>query len=234
MAELAIILPTYNEATNIAPMVATLEKTLAGIDWQAIVCDDQSPDGTADLAETIARRQPRLKVVRCPPPRDFARACRAGFEAADAPFLALMDADFQHDESLLPAMFRALRDEGLDLAIPTRYSGSGAAGSGFVPWRHFVSATLTRLGALMLKQKVSDPLGGYFMMARPVLVEARPHLIGGSIKILLDILCSVDRPLRIREFPYRFRRRKSGVSKLGLEAGLDFFRFIWRKRRQHR
>ncbi len=122
MLQLAVILPTYRERANIAPMVARLDAALQGIAWEAIFVDDNSPDGTADEARRIALSDPRIRVIERIGRRGLASAAIEGMCATAAPVVAVMDADQQHDPALLPGMLAAIESGEYDLAYASRFA----------------------------------------------------------------------------------------------------------------
>ena len=128
--QLAIILPTYNERTNLRTLAVRLDAALAGIAWEAIVVDDNSPDGTADEARTIALEDPRIRVIERIGRRGLASAAIEGMCATAAPYVAVMDADHQHDPALLPQMLAALESGEFDLAYGSRFC-EGASTEGW-------------------------------------------------------------------------------------------------------
>jgi dolichol-phosphate mannosyltransferase len=109
--ELTVVLPTFNERDNVEPLVERLEAVLAGIEWEAIFVDDDSQDGTAERVRAISHRKPYIRCVQRLGRRGLSTACIEGVLASSAPFIAVMDADLQHDESLLPRMLAALKRE---------------------------------------------------------------------------------------------------------------------------
>ncbi len=128
--ELAVVVPTYGEADNVDELVRRVERTLAGIDWELIVVDDDSPDGTADRVRTLARKDRRIRVLQRVGRRGLSSACIEGMLATSAPFLAVMDGDLQHDETLLPSMLEAVKAENLDIVVGSRYVPGGELGTG--------------------------------------------------------------------------------------------------------
>src|SRR5215469_924054 len=203
-AELTVVVPTLNERDNIEPLVEKLEAALAGRAWEVIFVDDDSVDGTAARVRELARRKP---YVRC-----LQRIGRRGLATA-APFVAVMDADLQHDERLLPAMLERLKTEDLDIVIGSRY----VAGGGLGEWdsaRARMSDVAGRLSRLVVKADLRDPMSGFFMLTRPAFEAALRQLSGQGFKILLDIFASSPQPLRFEELPYQFRNRIHGESKL--------------------
>src|SRR5690606_9116632 len=119
--ELAVVLPTYNERANVAPMVAGLARALGPSGWEAIFVDDDSTDGTADAARRIAAADPRIRVIQRIGRRGLASAAIEGMCATAAPVVAVMDADLQHDPALLPQMLAAIRAGDCDLAVASRF-----------------------------------------------------------------------------------------------------------------
>ena len=116
MIELAVILPTFKERKNLAPMVARLDAALAGIAWEAIFVDDNSPDGTSDEARAIAQQDARIRVIERFGRRGLASAAIEGMCATAAPIVAVMDADGQHEPALRPEMRAAVKSEEYGLA----------------------------------------------------------------------------------------------------------------------
>ena len=119
--ELAVVVPTFCERNNIAPLLDRLEVALDGIGWEAIFVDDNSPDGTADFVQEIAQRNSRVRVIRRIGRRGLASACVEGVLSSSAAFFAVIDADMQHDEMLLPVMLRLVNDDALDIVVGSRY-----------------------------------------------------------------------------------------------------------------
>jgi dolichol-phosphate mannosyltransferase len=145
--------------------------------------------------------------------RGLASACIEGALATSAPFVAMMDADLQHDERLLPAMLAALKREPLDIVVGSRY----VAGGGFGEWsaaRIKASTLATRLGRYILKAEVHDPMSGFFMIRREAFDGSVRELSGIGFKLLMDLFASAPAPLRFKELPYEFRPRQHGQSKL--------------------
>ncbi|MES2710216.1 MAG: glycosyltransferase [Pseudomonadota bacterium] len=220
-ARFAIIIPCFNEAPNVAPMVERLAAALEGIAWEAIFVDDDSADGTADAARAIAATDPRVRCIRRIGRRGLASACIEGWLATSAPYLAVIDGDLQHDERLLPRMLAAL-EQGAEMVVGSRHVTGGAAQGGFSPLRARISQAGTALAAAVLPVRVSDPMSGFFALPRSVFEEAAPRLTGTGFKILLDLLLTLRRPLRVEELPYEFRAREAGQSKLDATVMLEF------------
>lgn len=227
--ELSIVVPTFNERTNIEALVARLEDCLGGIAWEVIFVDDDSADATAAAVRAINRRDRRVRCVQRIGRRGLASACIEGMLTSAAPLIAVMDADMQHDERLLPRMVAALRDETLEIVIGSRFA-EGGSGDKWSARRERISALATKLSSLVVKAELTDPMSGFFMIRRTVFHELVRGLSGIGFKILLDIFATAKRPLRFRELGYEFRPRAHGTSKLDSRNVWDFFMLLADKR----
>ncbi|MBM3488402.1 MAG: glycosyltransferase family 2 protein [Alphaproteobacteria bacterium] len=221
MVELAVVVPTFNERDNVEPLLARLERALAGIAWEAIFVDDDSPDGTAALVAAIGGRDRRVRVIRRIGRRGLSSACIEGMLATNADHLAVIDADLQHDETLLRGMLAALREGGTDVVIGSRYMAGGDAG-GLSSRRLMVSRAATKLSRLVVRADLTDPMSGFFMLTRAFFHETVRYLSGQGFKILIDLFASAPRPVRFRELPYVFRARHAGTSKLDTLVVLEY------------
>lgn len=219
--ELTIILPTYNEAANIAISVERIDAALKDVPHEIIIVDDNSPDGTADAARAIARQKPHVRCIKRIGRRGLSGACIEGMMAASAPVMAVMDADLQHDETILPKMLDDIR-HGADLVVGTRYAGQGSAASGFSSARAKGSQLATSLSNRITGERVSDPMSGFFMLTRAAADKIAPKVSNDGFKILFDIVSRAGPELVIREVPFDFRERLHGDSKLGTLVTLQF------------
>jgi dolichol-phosphate mannosyltransferase len=225
MVELSVIVPTFNERDNIAEVVARLDKCLSGVPWEAIFVDDDSPDGTADRIREIARQDRRIRCIQRIGRRGLSSACTEGMMASSAPYLAVMDADCQHDETALPRMLGVLKSGEADIVVGSRYVDGGGIGD----WnasRAKMSRFATHLSRLVIKQDLSDPMSGFFALRGDVLKPAVRRLSNIGFKILLDLIASSPQPLRLKEVPYEFRSRHAGESKMDSQAMWDYLMLL--------
>jgi dolichol-phosphate mannosyltransferase len=211
--ELCLVVPTFNEVGNVDEVVRRVRKALDGINWEMIFVDDDSPDGTADRVRLIARQDRRVRCIQRLGRRGLSGACVEGLLASAAPYLAVMDADLQHDEACLPRMLQLLRTGTVDLAVGSRYTNGGGIGD-WNATRSSMSRFATRLSRMVNQQDVSDPMSGFFMMRREVLDATARSLMTLGFKILLDLIATSPGRLRIAEVPYTLRQRSAGESKL--------------------
>ena len=223
--DLAIVLPTFNESRNVAPIFDRLDSALQSIRYEVIFVDDDSPDGTADVVRGLAVQHDNLRVLQRIGRRGLASACIEGILGAAAPVVAVMDADMQHDESILPEMLRRMREENLDLVVGSRNIAGGSMGE-FTKSRVKLSQLGRRLSLMGAEHELSDPMSGFFMVRVTTFEQFAHRLSGIGFKILLDIVLSAGPGLRIGEVPYRFRLREHGESKLDLLVGLEYFELL--------
>lgn len=219
--ELAVVVPTFNERDNIAPLLLRLKEALDGIRYEVIFVDDDSPDGTSDEVRSHALADPRVRLIRRVNRRGLSSACLEGMMATVAPYIAVMDADLQHDETILPLMLRKIQEQDLDLVVATRHSEGGSVGD-FPIHRIWLSNLGRRLSRLVSRVDLSDPMSGFFLVRRDFVEEVVRSASGLGFKILLDLVSSSRRPVRFAEVPYTFRKRHAGQSKLDSLVSLEY------------
>ncbi|HEY0794320.1 MAG TPA: glycosyltransferase family 2 protein [Acidisarcina sp.] len=219
--ELTIVIPTYNERQNVPLLIDKLELSLQGIEWEVIYVDDNSPDGTSDVVRSIARTNPRVRSIERIGRRGLASACIEGMMASPAPYIAVMDADLQHDEAVLPEMLRKIESEKLDVVIASRRIAGGSMGE-FAKDRVKLSDMGTRVSRIVCRCEVSDSMSGFFIVEAKFFRSVVPRLTGSGFKILVDVLASSPTIPRAGEVPYRFRNRELGESKLDVNVQLEY------------
>jgi dolichol-phosphate mannosyltransferase len=219
--ELSVVVPTYNEQANILPLLAGLARTLEGVGWEVLFVDDNSPDGTTERIRDVALSDPRVRILTRIGRRGLSSACIEGILATSTPYVAVMDADLQHDESALMSMFERIKSEDLDIVIGSRIMPGGSMGE-ISRKRALLSAAGSRISRLVCHCDISDPMSGFFVMRREFWREVVHRLTGKGFKLLLDVLASSSRRVRLAEVPYRFRQRQWGKSKLDLRVELAY------------
>ena len=223
--DVAVVVPTLNEAANVEKLIAKLSVVLAGRGWEVLFVDDNSADGTSELVRRIARESRHVRIVQRVGRRGLSSAVVEGILATAAPIVAVMDGDLQHSEETLPRLIDAIADGAADIAVGTRY----VAGGGIGDWdrdRARMSRLATRAGQIALGTDVSDPMSGFFAVRRDAFERALPRLSAVGFKILLDILASSPVPLKVAEIPYQFRTREAGESKLGVRVIAEYAELI--------
>ena len=225
MPELAVIVPTFNERENVEPLAAALDDALRGVDYEVIFVDDDSPDGTAALVRQVAQGNPRIRVLHRVNRRGLASATIEGMLASSAPYLAVIDGDMQHDERILPQMLALLKEKGLDIVIGSRNAAGGSMGE-FSSDRVAISQFGRKLSQLVCRTEVSDPMSGFFLLDRRYLEEVVRSLSSTGFKILLDLIATSRRPVRLADVGYTFRTRQRGASKLDILVGLEYLQLL--------
>ena len=229
--DVSLILPTFDEARNIRSMLNVVIDTLRGVEglrFEIIVVDDNSPDGTGQLALDESVGLPEVRVMRRVGETGLATAVIRGWQAAGGEILAVMDADLQHPPAVLPELVKAIR-AGADLAVGSRHVQEGGV-SDWSLTRRIISRTAQLIGLVLLPEVVgrtSDPLSGYFMLRR--------HVIAGKLlnptgyKILIEVLArgTIE---QISEIGYVFRERSRGQSKVSTADYIHYLQHLLRLR----
>jgi dolichol-phosphate mannosyltransferase len=210
-------------------LVEALDRALVGVRWEVIFVDDDSRDGTAEAVKAIAKHDPRVRCLKRIGRRGLASAGVEGFLASAATYVALMDADMQHDETLLPKMLARLSSGDVDLVAGSRYVEGGSAGGLADANRAWLSQVGGWLAKRVLRIDMTDPMSGFFMIRRATFDEVAPRLSSGGFKLLADIVASSPTPLRVAEVPFTFRRRHAGESKLDTAVKLEYLNFLAEK-----
>ncbi len=226
--ELTIVVPTFNERENAVPLLERLRTVLRGTVFEVVFVDDDSPDGTAELVRQIGQSDPRVRVIQRIGRRGLTSAGLEGMLSSSAPYLALMDADLQHDESILPRMLETIRSGQYDLVIGSRNIQGGGMGE-FAHDRVVLSQVGRRVSKLVSRHDLSDPMSGYFMLTRDFFDKVMRRTTGVGFKILLDLVASSPRPVRFAEVPYVFQPRQRGESKLDVNVALEYLYLVFDK-----
>jgi dolichol-phosphate mannosyltransferase len=227
--ELSIVVPTFNERENIEPLLARLDAALCGVEWEVIYVDDDSPDGTANEVRRLAQANPRIRCLQRIGRRGLSTAVIEGMLASSAPYLAVIDADLQHDETALPRMLEAIKQQDLDIVVGSRHVTGGGVGD----WdrrRVRISGVGARLAQLVVAAELTDPMSGFFVISRPAFERAVRRLSGQGFKILVDLFASTSAPYRFVEIPYVFRQRLRGESKLDSLVAWEYLMLLVDKR----
>ena len=222
---LSLILPTYNEADNILEMIPILRDTLSEIEYEIIIVDDNSPDGTWKVAQELSKDMDNVHVLRRVDRRGLSSAVIDGFLVAKGDVLSVMDADGQHDHTILPEIYSSVLDNK-GVAIGSRSIEGGSVGE----WderRFLMSRIATKLAKKLCAVSVKDPMSGFFAVHRSVFEKALPKLNPKGFKILLDILVHVPKQTEAKEIPFTFSVRHHGESKLSWKVQIEFLEYLY-------
>ncbi len=206
----SIIIPTYNEAKSIEKLIMGIFNDCSGFDIELIIVDDNSPDGTAQIAEKLTEKYP-IKVIKRKGKLGLSSAVLAGFDSASGNILGVIDADLSHPTSKIPELLQPILGNETDLVIGSRL----IKGGGVEKWslrRKLISKVATILAKPLTK--VKDPMSGFFFFKKEVIDDVRLNPVG--YKILLEILVKGNYKA-VKEVPYVFLTRMVGKSKLGFE-----------------
>ena len=231
-AKLSIVLPTYNESQNIVRMLDSIAEMLSPYAAaEIIVVDDNSPDGTAEIASLHARnisnnnnKKLHVEIIRREGKFGLSSAIVAGVQSATGDLLVVMDGDFSHPPQVIPSIIEALQDSNCDIVVASRYIKGGS----IIGWpfkRRLMSKGATKIAQYGLGIEVKDPVSGFFAFRRDIIDGIKFDAIG--YKMLLEILVK-KKGARVKEVPYTFTNRSVGVSKLDTEVMFDYLRAVIR------
>jgi dolichol-phosphate mannosyltransferase len=221
--KISIIIPTYNEKDNIAPLLSRIDKALSGYNYEILIVDDNSKDGTIELASSLASKYP-VKVLVRRSERGLATAVVHGLKSAAGEIIGVMDADLQHPPEVIPDLIKAIQD-GADMVVASRYiEGGGCPNWGLS--RRIISKVALMISHLLLPstRAVKDPLAGFFMFRRKNVDPAKLRPIG--YKISLEVML-IGRFQNVVEVPYIFEDRSAGQSKLNPGQQMDYLKHLF-------
>ncbi len=232
--KLSLVIPTYNEAGNIENLCLLAAQTLnaCSINFEIIIVDDNSPDGTWRIAQELAGKYGYIKAFRRMYERSLGTAVVFGWQNSNGEILGVIDGDLQHPPEILPGMLELIsRDNETDIVVASRNIKGGGV-SRWSPWRRFISWFATQASLFLIPDKIAkvkDPMSGYFILRREVVQGARLEPMG--YKILLEVLAKGNYK-KVSEVPYFFQERKKGGSKAGLRQYLTSFIYMLKLSRQ--
>jgi len=217
------VIPTYKERDNIRPLVERLGLALVQRDYEVVLIDDDSQDGTEEVVAELVAHYPVRFVVRRGE-KGLATAVIAGIGLASYDIVLVMDADLQHPPEVVPSVIAAM-DAGADVAVASRYV-PGGGNEGWSKLRQIISNGAIFLAHLLLprSRKVKDPMSGFFAFRREVIRDVKLAPIG--YKILLEIIVAA-RPQNVVEVPFKFHIREKGESKLSVRQERDYLKHLW-------
>lgn len=225
---ISVIAPTYNEVANVVPFAERVKSALTGCDWELLFVDDNSADGTAQKAFEYGVTEPRVRPIIRFSDRGLAKSSIQGMLTAKGDLLCVMDADGQHDPSVVLEMVELMEREGLDIVSAARRLEDNQKMEGLSPLRRKLSQIGNALSSFVIGRKLSDPLTGFFVIRRDRFLQIGPKLGDPGFKLLLDILYS-DKALRHGEVYFDFGTRLHGNSKLDSYVLWKFATFLMSK-----
>jgi dolichol-phosphate mannosyltransferase len=225
--ELSVVIPTYNEAENVGPLILAIERVFRvhGINGEILVVDDNSPDGTGNVVKEYLDKFDNIRILERKTKNGLGYAYKAGFRAVSGRVVMEMDADFSHDPSDIPRIFREF-DGTFDVVIGSRYVGGGR----IIGWdfaRRMVSFVANLLVNILLRLGVKDNTSGFRAYDREALDAVLPYVRCNSYDFQVEMLQRArEHGLRLREIPIVFRERAHGKSKLGRGEFSSFIKML--------
>ena len=217
IADLTMVLPTYNERERLAEIVTALFAACNEhrVELELVIVDDNSPDGTGAIADDLARRH-RVRVIHRAGKLGLGTAVVEGFAVASAEIVGVMDADFSHPPSLVPRMLEIFKSTRADVVVASRYVPGGST-----PDWPLKRRLLSRAACLLARplSPIRDAASGFFLIRRAI---ARGTVIqAGGFKICLELIVRSGAG-RLVEMPYRFDDRELGASKMSLREAAGY------------
>ena len=226
----SVILPTYNESQNIIDILKKIQEIIPkNISAQAIVVDDNSPDGTGKLVEDYLKTVKNyanytIDVIHRKAKSGLGTAILNGIKEAKGDTIVVMDCDFSHPPQIIPKMLETLKQTQCDIVVASRYAKGGAI-NGWSIKRKLVSKIATLIAKKGLGVNTNDPMSGFFAFKKNIIKGLNIDAIG--YKILLEILVKTKN-VTVKEIPYTFQDRQYGSSKLSVKTILDYYKSVWK------
>ncbi len=213
--KISIITPTYNEAKNIKELAVLISKSMKGLDYELIVVDDNSPDGTAEIAENLPKDL-NVRVLHRAGKLGLSSAVMDGVKLSRGDVICVIDSDLSHPPQLIPKLYATLRSDDMDMVIASRLVKGGGT-ENWPKMRRLTSRIATLLASGLTK--VKDPMSGFFIFRRSLIKGVHIRAIG--YKIMLEILVR-SRTERYCEIPFMFKDRTAGSSKLTMKTNMEY------------
>ncbi len=223
---LSIIIPTYNEAKNIFPLLKALTSVIKIKDYEIIFVDDNSADKTYEIIKEISHKFTMVRCIRRIGRRGLSSAVIEGCLSSSSEFLLVMDADLQHDEKIIPKMLSLIKKDKLDLVIGSRFLLNPQT-SGLSKSRNLLSSFANYLAKKISGVELTDPMSGFFIIKRRTFEDVVSNLSGLGFKILLDIFSASKKHLSYKELQFNFKSRMYGNSKLDSLVIWEYFMLLW-------
>ena len=229
-AQVSIIIPTYNESKNIIEVLKSIGEHLPkNLLAEAIVVDDNSPDGTGKIVEDYLKEVKQkmgytIDIIHRKAKSGLSSAILRGVQDAIGDIIVVMDSDFSHPPKIIPRLIDEIKHSKCDVAIASRYMSGGAI-KGWTLKRKLLSSTATGIAKRGLGISVSDPMSGFFAFRKRIIEGLKFDAIG--YKMLLEILVKT-KGVKVMEIPYTFTNRMRGSSKLDSSTMLDYAKSVWR------
>jgi len=227
--QVSVIIPTFNESKNICNVLKSIKEHLPKIDLEAIVVDDNSPDGTGKIVEEYVKSMKNIagysiSVIHRKVKEGLSSAILDGLKNSKGDIVVVMDSDLSHPPQIIPKMLDTLKQTQCDIVVASRYVTGGAI-QGWSFKRKLMSKVATKIAKKGLGVSPNDPMSGFFAFRRKIIEGLKFDTIG--FKILLELLVKI-KGVRVEEIPYTFTNRKFGSSKLDTSVIFDYCKSVWK------
>ena len=228
--QVSVIIPTYNESKNILQVLKSIGENLPlYFSTQAIVVDDNSPDGTGKIVEDYLENVKKIAgytvdIIHRTAKKGLSSAILKGVQYAKGDTIVVMDSDFSHPPQIIPRLLDALKKYQCDIVVASRYVKGGNI-HGWPLKRKLMSKLATVIAKKGLGVRISDPMSGFFAFNRAIIKGLKFDAIG--YKMLLEILVKT-KGATVKEIPYTFTDRKFGSSKVSTSTAIDYAKSVWK------
>lgn len=232
MVETSIIIPTLNEAQNISILISKIKKTMEGNNYEIIVVDDNSEDGTWAIADKLLKEDSNGFCIKRMHRNGLSAAVVEGMSQASGDYLIVMDGDMQHDETIIPKIVEKLKSENTDICVCSRNLLKEDGYGDLTLYRKFISKSAIFLFHTMTGKNLTDPVSGFFGIKKPIFDKNLQKINPTGFKILLEFIKSTP-PSKITEIGYQFKKRVYGHTKLTIDVSIEYLlalidmRFGW-------
>jgi dolichol-phosphate mannosyltransferase len=227
MTELSIVVPTYNEKSNIYKLLESLEVVLEDVSWEIIFVDDDSPDETADEVRKIAQVNPKVRIIHRIGRHGLSSACTEGALSSSSKYVMFMDADMQHDEKIISKMLSTLKSENYNLVVGSRFIDGASASGGLNKIRENGSKLAIWMSQFILKPiQLNDTMSGFFMIERQLFAKYANSYSRRGFKILFDLVMCAKKEIKLKEIGYSMRARYAGDSKMDHKVVIEYLELL--------
>ena len=227
MSKYSIIIPTFNEKKNIFILIKRIKKFLKKNNYEIIVVDDNSYDGSITVFNKIKNKERKFSFyIRREKKRDLSKSIILGIKKSKFNNLIIMDGDLQHNPKYLPILIKNFNTQKQDILVAVR---NFKKRSGLSNIRFFLSLSLIALINLIFKKKTTDPMSGFFVVKKTVFIRSKKKLYGKGFKILFDIIYSSNKNIKVNDYSIKFDSRKNNKSKMSLKILFHIFLLVIQK-----
>ena len=216
----SVVIPTYNEKQNIAPLIKKVDKYLKNFFYEIIVIDDNSEDGTKLVLKEIKLSKKNFTFHIRKKKRDLSQSLILGIKKTKFNNIIIMDGDLQHNPKYLPEIVRIFFKKKIDFLVCVRDFNKR---SGLSILRYFASLLLILFINILFKKRVSDPMSGFFIFKKKIYTSNKKNIYGKGFKLLFDLIYSSTEPFKIKEYKIIFNKRKKNKSKMNLKVIFHIF-----------